>query len=57
MIAIVYPVALFGFQVPSTPLLWGCLAFCLLFPVWFFRYARSLWLAFDQLFDPRQPGD
>lgn len=26
--------------------------FILLFPVWFFRYARSLWLAFDEKFDP-----
>lgn len=27
-------------------------AFCLLFPLWFFRYARSLWIAFDECFDP-----
>ena len=26
--------------------------FCLVFPLWFFRYARSLWIAFDELFDP-----
>jgi len=26
--------------------------FALLFPVWFFRYARSLWIAFDERFDP-----
>ena len=24
----------------------------LLFPVWFFRYARALWVAFDELWDP-----
>lgn len=24
----------------------------LLFPVWFFRYARALWIAFDELWDP-----
>jgi hypothetical protein len=29
------------------------LAFALLFPIWFFRYARSLWLGFDQFMDPR----
>ena len=29
-----------------------CLAFCLLFPLWFFRYARSLWLGMDFSFDP-----
>lgn len=26
--------------------------FCLVFPLWFFRYARSLWIAFDEKFDP-----
>ena len=26
--------------------------FALLFPLWFFRYARALWLAFDQRCDP-----
>jgi hypothetical protein len=29
-------------------------AFCLLFPLWFFRYARSLWLAMDVYLDPKQ---
>jgi uncharacterized protein (DUF983 family) len=27
-------------------------AFCLLFPLWFFRYARALWVAFDERWDP-----
>jgi uncharacterized protein (DUF983 family) len=27
-----------------------CVAFG--FPVWFFRYARALWIAFDELWDP-----
>ena len=27
-------------------------AFCLLFPLWFFRYARAIWLALDSYFDP-----
>jgi uncharacterized protein (DUF983 family) len=31
-------------------LLW--VGFCALFPVLFFRYSRSLWLAFDHIFDP-----
>ena len=30
--------------------LWG--TFSLLFPLWFFRYSRSLWLALDHFFDP-----
>lgn len=35
----------------NSPLLWGTLAFCLLFPLWFFRYARSLWLSMDHYWD------
>jgi uncharacterized protein (DUF983 family) len=27
-------------------------AFVVLFPVWFFRYARALWIAFDEFWDP-----
>jgi uncharacterized protein (DUF983 family) len=27
-------------------------AFCVLFPLFFFRYARALWLAMDCYFDP-----
>jgi hypothetical protein len=30
------------------------LAFVVLFPIWFFRYARALWLGFDQYMDPRR---
>ncbi len=26
--------------------------FSLLFPLWFFRYARGFWIAFDEYFDP-----
>lgn len=26
--------------------------FCVLFPLWFFRYARSLWRGLDHYFDP-----
>ena len=26
--------------------------FSILFPLWFFRYARALWIAFDECFDP-----
>jgi hypothetical protein len=31
--------------------------FCVVFPLWFFRYARSLWLAFDMYLDPGQLND
>lgn len=26
--------------------------FSILFPAWFFRYARALWIAFDERWDP-----
>jgi uncharacterized protein (DUF983 family) len=32
--------------------LWSLVAFCLLFPLWFFRFARSLWMGFDHYWDP-----
>jgi hypothetical protein len=40
-------------NIPNNVLLGGLLAFILLFPLWFFRYARSLWMCFDELFDSR----
>lgn len=33
---------------------WG--AFCIAFPLYFFRYSKSLWLAFDYLFNPEEPA-
>ncbi len=33
-------------------LLYVTSAFALLFPLWFFRYARALWIALDEKFDP-----
>jgi uncharacterized protein (DUF983 family) len=33
-------------------LLWILTAFSLLFPLWFFRYGRALWIAFDERWDP-----
>jgi len=38
---------------PPLPLqlaIWG--TFALVFPLWFFRYSRSLWLSLDYFFDP-----
>lgn len=34
-------------------ILW--IAFCLLFPIFFFRYSRSLWLSFDYIVNPAEP--
>lgn len=42
----------FAADLPDGVLLGGLTAFCVLFPLWFFRYARSLWLGVDQYFDP-----
>lgn len=36
-------------------LLWPLAAFTLLFPLWFFRYARGVWLGFDEFLDPHRP--
>ena len=49
-----------GWTSPQSAL-WIVTAFALVFPVWFFRYARSLWLGFDHYWDPTaseaHPGD
>ncbi len=36
----------------SNQLLAGLTLFAILFPIWFFRYARALWIAFDERWDP-----
>lgn len=42
----------------SEPVKLGILgAFTLLFPLWFFRYARCLWYGMDHLFDPDSDAD
>lgn len=51
----VFYMALFlsGAVAPRTAL-WIVAGFALLFPLWFFRYARSLWLGFDHYWDPTE---
>ena len=39
---------------PQQATLWILTLFCVVFPLWFFRYARSLWLGFDQYWDPKE---
>lgn len=43
--------------IPFLPnfILWG--TFCALFPIFFFRYSRSLWLSLDYIFNPSEPSD
>ena len=45
---------LVGLSLGGQLVLWG--AFCVLFPLWFFRYSKSLWLALDYFVDPGGPG-
>lgn len=33
-------------------LLWLLTAFSIVFPLWFFRYGRAMWIAFDEHWDP-----
>lgn len=44
---------LLGPSLGAQLLLWG--AFCVLFPLAFFRYSKSLWLAIDHVVDPETP--
>ncbi len=46
-----YIVLRFGLQVSKSVLIPVLATFCVIFPVVFFRYARSLWLSFDCYFD------
>jgi uncharacterized protein (DUF983 family) len=57
LVMITYLTLFFTADVAPEVLLWSLTAFCLLFPLWFFRYARSLWLGMDQYFDPRVETD
>lgn len=52
--AIAYPVLQFNRIGTGNKLMLGTVAFAILFPIWFFRYARSLWLGFDHFVDPRR---
>jgi len=42
----------FSEAIGQTALLWLSVGFCFLFPLWFFRYARAVWIAVDLYFDP-----
>jgi hypothetical protein len=54
ILAIVYPICLFMGQVPENLLLGVSLAFCVVFPILFFPFARALWMGFDEFCDPRE---
>jgi uncharacterized protein (DUF983 family) len=35
----------YGYGFNKDAVIWSCMAFTTLFPLWFFRYARSTWLS------------
>src|SRR5262249_15825658 len=41
----------------QTAILWALLIFCAVFPLWFFRYSRAIWIALDLYFDPPLPKE
>jgi hypothetical protein len=51
-VMIVYFGLHFGVGWSNTSLAAPLAGFCMLFPLYFFRYARSLWLAIDYYVDP-----
>jgi uncharacterized protein (DUF983 family) len=52
LVVVAYFSLYFGEVLSSDQLLVVLTAFILVFPLWFFRYARSLWIAFDERWDP-----
>jgi uncharacterized protein (DUF983 family) len=48
---VTYVLLHFGFDWSNEVLMPGLMLFCIFFPLLFFRYARSLWLALDCFFD------
>ncbi len=52
LVVVGYFTLFFTGWLPRGALLWTLGGFSILFPLWFFRYARSLWIGFDQYFDP-----
>jgi len=46
-----YIVCRFVLEIDQKALIPGLVCFCVVFPILFFRYARSLWLSLDCYFD------
>jgi uncharacterized protein (DUF983 family) len=53
LVTVAYMALVFSQLVEPQTALWIVTAFVLVFPIWFFRYARSLWLGFDNFWDPQ----
>lgn len=52
LVVAVYFTLYFTETMTGKQLLVALTAFSIVFPLWFFRYARSLWIAFDERWDP-----
>ena len=52
LVVVLYFSLYFADVLSPSQLLWTSTALSVLFPIWFFRYARSLWMGFDEYFDP-----
>jgi uncharacterized protein (DUF983 family) len=52
LVTIFYFALFFSGGVDPRVALWIVAGFALVFPLWFFRYARSLWMGFDHYWDP-----
>jgi uncharacterized protein (DUF983 family) len=52
LIVVMYFTMFFGDILTDSERLLVLSAFAILFPTWFFRYARALWIAFDEHWDP-----
>jgi uncharacterized protein (DUF983 family) len=57
ILMISYFVLHFGVGWTNTQLAFPLAAFCVIFPLWLFRYARAIWLAFDCHFDANVMSD
>jgi len=52
LVILIYFAMFFGDVLTDTQRLAVLTAFGVLFPMWFFRYARAFWIAFDERWDP-----
>ena len=57
LVTAAYFLLFFFTTVSPRVVLWSLAAFCGLFPLWFFRYARSLWMGWDHTADPTRPDE
>lgn len=52
LVTVAYLTLFIADVLPDWQRLAGCLVFSVAFPLWFHRYARAVWLAFDYRWDP-----